>query len=278
MENMERSFQPLAGIVGIAVQFALLGGGLISFSFPFFEGFGIFLVLAGLLMFKGYFTVSAGASKIIIVAGTYKGTVREPGFYWLHPFAQRLNLSLKTQHSKTAIIRANDRAGHTLQAQMGLRWRIADTAKAYFETEKPEETLVHLAENILLNAISNGYWHEGAPNGQTPLKDRLPQLQAQLAQSVAEKMKEYGLELLDVYLPLIEYTPEVQAALLHKKQLMLTATAKAQYLWKIADHAQQILAKMGEDATIAPLAEEKRHLFQQLVLALASGQPLKNFE
>ena len=44
---------------------------------------------AGIVMFFGHFTLQPNEARVLILFGSYKGTVRKSGFHWASPFYSR---------------------------------------------------------------------------------------------------------------------------------------------------------------------------------------------
>ena len=80
----EKSFKPSSGYLMLILTilvFAFTVFGLIALRLPVFA-FG-FLWLVAL---PGFFFVYPNSSRVLTLFGTYKGTVKTNGFYWVNPF------------------------------------------------------------------------------------------------------------------------------------------------------------------------------------------------
>ena len=50
---------------------------------------GLLLVVAGVLTLAGLFTLEPNEGRVLILFGSYKGSVRTAGFHWANPFYSR---------------------------------------------------------------------------------------------------------------------------------------------------------------------------------------------
>src|SRR5512147_2329399 len=49
----------------------------------------LFWLIGGTIMFFGHFTLQPNEARVLILFGSYKGTVRKSGFHWANPFFAR---------------------------------------------------------------------------------------------------------------------------------------------------------------------------------------------
>src|SRR5690606_21928942 len=50
---------------------------------------GLLIVGLGVLSFFGHFTLQPNEARVLILFGSYKGTIRRSGFHWANPFYSR---------------------------------------------------------------------------------------------------------------------------------------------------------------------------------------------
>ena len=56
----------------------------------------------------GFFVVTPNHSKLLVLFGSYRGTVRTPGFYWTNPFTTKATVSLRAHNVASDKITVND--------------------------------------------------------------------------------------------------------------------------------------------------------------------------
>jgi regulator of protease activity HflC (stomatin/prohibitin superfamily) len=278
MVHTEKTFRPLSGLIGIAIHFGIFFAALISFSHPLTEGLGIFLMLTAVVMFRGYFTINPGFSKVIIAFGSYKGSVRTAGFYWSNPLEKRLDISLKPQTNRTHLLRINDKAGYAVEAEAHLIWKIRDTAKATFEAENLAEQITMHTEAAMIELLSTSVLEEGATAGLPPIKENMNAFRVLVQQQVSLRTQGLGIEVAEIAFSHLDYAPEMLQLLLQKRQVMLRVTAQTQQLWKVVDTADQIVKQLEAKNGNAFHPDERKALLQKLVLTISGGTVSKNLE
>jgi regulator of protease activity HflC (stomatin/prohibitin superfamily) len=85
MKSNETIATPISGYTMLAVEvliFLVAILGLILIKMPFFA----LLFLVFFLLIPGFFFVNPNGSRVLVLFGEYKGTVKNNGFFWVNPF------------------------------------------------------------------------------------------------------------------------------------------------------------------------------------------------
>ena len=56
-----------------------------------------FLLLLAILLFRGLFVLQPNQSAVLLLFGSYQGTVRQIGPRWTNPFCRRVKISLRAR-------------------------------------------------------------------------------------------------------------------------------------------------------------------------------------
>ena len=83
-----------------------------------------------LLLPGGLFIVNPNMSRVLVLFGRYRGTVREEGFHWTNPFTRRHVVSLRAHNQASDKIKVNDLAGNPIEIGTIVVWQVTDTAQA----------------------------------------------------------------------------------------------------------------------------------------------------
>lgn len=142
-------------------------------------GTGLLWVIVGFIPFLGLKIIKPQEALVLTLFGKYIGTLKEPGFYFVHPFAvavnpaartrlgqsgdvesdsksnvtvsQSGNVSLDSRLSKKVSLKiltlsnsrqkVNDALGNPVEIGVAVMWRVVDTAKAVFNVDNYKEYL-----------------------------------------------------------------------------------------------------------------------------------------
>jgi len=104
--NKEKTVTPYNGYLMLSIFFVLLlstiGAGIFN-AIPLVIIFGIFLFFIP----GGLFIVNPNSSKVLLLFGAYKGSVKQNGFYWINPFYKRIGISLRARNFESDKIKAS---------------------------------------------------------------------------------------------------------------------------------------------------------------------------
>ena len=164
---------------------------------------GTLWMIVGFIPFIGLKVLKPNEALVMTLFGKYTGTLREAGFYFVHPFSVAVNPAAKTklgqsgdvQTGKPGIIissdsakvdveslgkrvslkamtlnnarqKVNDCLGNPVEIGIAVIWRVVDTAKAVFNVDNYKEYLSLQCDSALRNIVRI-YPYDVAPNVDT---------------------------------------------------------------------------------------------------------------
>lgn len=152
------------------------------------------IVIGGLIAFISFFifpglkVLKPQEALVLTLFGAYKGTLREPGFYFVNPFCSAVNpaaytklaqsgetstavrrnpdgtvatsgdanskkISLKAMTLNNGRQKINDCLGNPVEIGIAVIWRVTDTAKAVFNVDNYKEYLSLQCDSALRNIV-----------------------------------------------------------------------------------------------------------------------------
>src|SRR4051794_40178072 len=70
------------------------------------------VLAAALLCLFGLTVVNPNQAKVVQVFGTYKGSLKEQGFWWVNPISTRRRVSLRIRNFESSKLKVNDQDGN----------------------------------------------------------------------------------------------------------------------------------------------------------------------
>src|SRR3954453_16939129 len=119
----------LVALAGFGISLAVTPGG------PIKALGGALLFGVSLLCLKGLLTLEPNQAAVMIFFGSYAGTLRESGFFWVNPFYAKTRVSLRINNWNTPVLKVNDERGSPIEIAAVIAWRVQDTGKAVFDVE-----------------------------------------------------------------------------------------------------------------------------------------------
>ncbi len=238
------------------------------------------LALSFPLVVRGFFVVPPRTAQVLVLFGRYKGTVREPGFYWTNPFALRSAVSLKAVNMASERIKVNDLDGNPIEIGAVVVFRVRDTAQASFDVEDYRAyTDVQIETAIRKLASSHPYDDpEDKPN-VVSLRGDSDQVAVELQHELQERLQRAGIEVIEARLSHLAYAPEIAASMLQRQQAAAIIAARRKIVEGAVGMVEDALDQLHQKSVVELDDERKATLVGNLLVVLcgqADAQPVIN--
>ena len=165
---------------------------------------GILWIVFGFILFFGLKIVKPQEALVLTLFGNYTGTIKQPGFYYVHPFSSAINPAYKTKLGQSGDVdnssnskfiissgvntlpanemskkvslkimtlnnskqKVNDVLGNPVDIGIAVMWRVVDTAKAVFNVDNYKEYLSLQCDSAVRNIVRI-YPYDVAPGVDT---------------------------------------------------------------------------------------------------------------
>src|SRR5512143_1070786 len=131
----ERPTSALSGAAGLIGCLLLLAAGIAVIAHGIARDAPLIIVFVGLPLFllsalaaAGLFTVQPNQAVVLILFGTYVGTVRQSGWWWTNPFNTKKRISLRVRSLNGQTIKVNDAMGNPVEIAAVVVWKVRDSA------------------------------------------------------------------------------------------------------------------------------------------------------
>lgn len=263
------------GIAGIPwlVQMDASAGGIQAFHIVSF----VTVWLLASLMSAGFFIVEPNGSKVLLLFGSYKGTVKTAGFHWANPFMVRRKVSLRARTLNGERLKVNDLAGNPVEIAVIVVWQVTDTYSASFEVDDYEQYVALQSETALRhNASSYPY---DAEEEQVSLRRNADEVSLHLLTEIQERVSRAGVKVLEARLSHLAYAPEIAGAMLRRQQAAAVIAARTKIVDGAVGMVEMALKRMEDEGVINLDEERKAAMISNLMVVLCSehaAQPVLN--
>ena len=260
METKELNFRgfKINGFLMLAIHLLLVSG-IITYSFiqmttPFFILGGVCLLI-WFTLFGGYMQLEPNEARIMVFFGEYKGTFKETGFFWVNPFMNKKQLSLRARNLDVEPIKVNDKIGNPILIGLVLVWKLKDTYKAMFEIDSETmasdttvssdgkevstgnavanrmnafENFVKIQSDAALRQVAGQYAYDDneADTDELTLRSGGEEINEQLEQKLNERLAMAGIEVVEARINYLAYAPEIAAVMLRRQQASAIISAR----------------------------------------------------
>jgi regulator of protease activity HflC (stomatin/prohibitin superfamily) len=269
--RIEKSFSPMSGWGPVILDIALVASAFV-FMDPRAPWTLLLLVPALFLMF-GFFLVNPNMSRVLVLFGIYRGTVRKEGFYWTNPFTWRQKVSLRAHNLNMKTLKVNDLLGNPIEISAVVVWRVRDTAKAKFDVEDFEAFVAVQSEAALrqlAGAHPNDEGHTEAVS--TNLRGSQNEVSLELMGMLQQRLDAAGIEVIEARLSHLAYAPEIASAMLQRQQATAIIAARAMIVDGAVGMVEMALEKLSHKGVVELDPERRATLAGNLLVVLCAHE------
>ncbi|MFN5311835.1 MAG: SPFH domain-containing protein [Flavobacteriales bacterium] len=271
----EKIITPLNGylvVVALLVLTALMLYGFISNNMML--GVGSFLIF--ILLTKGFIVVSPNSSKILLLFGDYKGSVKESGFFWINPLYNRTSLSLRARNFESEKIKVNDKMGNPIMISVILVWKVKDSFKATFEVDNYENFIKIQTDSAVRKlAGSFPYDHFEDERATVTLSTNFDDVNKALEREVTERLEIAGIEVVESRIGYLAYAPEIAHSMLRRQQASAVVAARHKIVEGAVGMVESALKLLADKEIIEFDEDRKAAMVSNLMVVLCGDSETK---
>ncbi len=264
----------------------------------------------GPLLFIGLKVIKPNEALVLTLFGRYYGTIKEEGFYWVHPLASAVNplssgsytpssgkVEIKAEASSSSASassskrnislkaitlnndkqKVNDALGNPIIIGVVVVWRVIDTAKAVFSVENYVEYLSIQCDAALRNVVRD--YPYDSEDDETSLRGSATVVAERITQELQEKVEVAGLEILESRITHLSYAPEIATAMLQRQQATAMIAARQKIVEGAVGMVEMALTQLNEGDLVNLDEERKANMVSNLLVVLCGNrdvQPVVN--
>jgi regulator of protease activity HflC (stomatin/prohibitin superfamily) len=265
----------------------------------------LLLEFAGLVSLRGFFTLQPNEARVLILFGSYKGTVRDSGFHWANPFyagsrgfvpgiqqrgglaqlraaaAQQsvtigalrptlsTKLSLRARNFTSDVLKVNDKRGNPVEIAAVIVWRIDDTAQAVFDVED-FTSYVEVQSESAIRSIASRFAYDHGEEHEMTLRGGADVVSLALKEELELRLAKAGVVVEETRLTHLAYAPEIAPVMLRRQQAEAIVAARRIIVHNAVSMVQMALADLA-DKNILVLDEERKAAMVSNLLVVLCG-------
>ena len=239
---------------------------------------GVIGIVSAILTFCGLVLVNPNQSKVVVLFGDYKGTLRSHGFFWVNPFSTRRVVSLRAHNFNSDKLKVNDLRGNPIEIGAVVVWRVRDTAQAAFDVED-YESYVQVQTESALRHMASLHPYDTPHDTEVSLRGSSETVNIALQKELTQRLQMAGIEVLEVRLSHLAYAPEIAGAMLQRQQAEAIIDARTRIVEGAVGMVQMALEQLKSNGVIDLDEERKAQMVSNLLVVLCSErgtQPVVN--
>ena len=272
MKN-EKKVKSVSGYVYLA--FALFLTVLMIGGFVLTKGNPLFLVLIPLIIFiaRGFFIVNPNSSKVLVLFGSYKRTVKDNGFFWANPFYSKQKFSLRARNFDSERVKVNDKIGNPIMINVILVWKVNDTFKAAFDVDKYDK-FVRVQTDAAVRKLAGSYSYDSFDDAQSEitLRSGMDEVNEALEFELTELLNMAGIEVMEARIGYLDYAPEIASSMLKRQQDMAIVAARKKIVEGAVGMVEDALQRLSDDKIIDFDEGKKATMISNLLVVLCGDK------
>ena len=229
-------------------------------------------ILATVVVLTSLVVVQPGQTKVVRFFGSYVGTVRRSGFWWILPLTDRRNLSIRVRNFETNHLKVNDADGNPVEIASIVVWQVADTSRAVYAVDDYVNFVQVQAESALRHVATIHPYDDPTGEG-TSLRGSTDVVAAELAQEVAQRVAIAGVEIVEVRISHLAYASEIAQAMLRRQQANAVVAARSRIVEGAVGMVELALTGLNERGIVELDEERKAAMVSNLLVVLCGDQP-----
>ncbi len=269
----ERISNPISGYPMLILLLAVIGGAI----YAGVNGWNPLIIggciLTAIFLIKGFFYVNPNDSRVLVLFGEYKGTVKNNGFFWTNPFYARQGISLRARNFDSEKIKVNDLLGNPILISAILVWRVKDTYKAAFDVDF-YESFVRIQTDAAVRKLAGSYPYDNFDDEQAEitLRSGMQEVNEAMEEELSERLAISGIEVLEARIGYLAYAPEIASAMLKRQQAEAIVAARFKIVEGAVGMVEIALDELSKKEVIDLDEEQKATMVNNLMVVLCSDK------
>ncbi len=219
----------------------------------------------------GFIVVNPNEAKVIQLFGTYKGSLREMGFWWMNPLMSKRRISLRIRNFETPKLKINDHDGNPIEIAAVVVWKVVDSAEAAFEVDD-YENFVHVQSESALRNMATSHPYDAHQEGQMSLRGNTAEIATHLKAEIQDRLSKAGVEVLESRISHLAYAPEIASAMLRRQQATAIVAARQKYVEGAVGMVEMALDLLSRKHIVQLDEERKAAMVSNMLVVLCSDQ------
>jgi regulator of protease activity HflC (stomatin/prohibitin superfamily) len=267
---MEKVIKPVSGWFMLFISILLLG---ICIYFVTQKSilFAAFSLLAAAIASSGLKTVQPNLSRVFTLFGSYAGTIRESGFYYVNPFYQGITISQRVVTMDIPTLKVNDKQGNPIMIGAVVAYRVRDTYKAAFDVETYSD-FVKIQSEAAVRKLAGMYSYDNFEDHDAVVTLRVSsdEVNQELAKEISERLQMAGIEVIEGRINHLSYATEIAGAMLQRQQATAVISARGKIVEGAVGMVEMALSELSRKDIVHLDDERKAAMVSNLLVVLCS--------
>jgi regulator of protease activity HflC (stomatin/prohibitin superfamily) len=238
----------------------------------------IFVASVALISLNGLTVVNPNDAVVATLFGTYIGSLKKQGLWWINPFSVKRRLSLRVRNFESSKLKVNDHDGNPIEIAAVVVWKVVETAEAMFHVDN-YDNFVHVQSESALRNLATTYPYDAHIDGEMALRSHTAEIADRIRHEIQERLSQAGVEVIEARISHLAYAPEIASAMLQRQQASAIVAARARIVEGAVGMVEMALDELNKKQVVVLDEERKAAMVSNLLVVLCSDrhtQPVVN--
>ena len=274
----EKPVAALSGWPVVAVIVAMLVPSVAQFILAVNNESAVSGIISGVLFFlasvlsAGLFIVNQNEAKVVRLLGSYAGTARTPGLWWMNPLCYpKRKISQRIRNFESSHLKVNEHDGNPIEIAAVVVWNVVDTAEALFEVND-YENFVKVQTEAAIRNLATSYTYESNVDSELALRRNSGEITDKLRGEIQARLSKAGIHVIEARISHLAYAPEIAGAMLRRQQANAIVAARARMVDGAVGMVEMALEELSKKNIVNLDDERKAAMVSNLLVVLCSDQ------
>jgi len=215
----------------------------------------------------GFFTLQPNEARVLILFGSYQGTVRHSGFHWTNPFNRKLPISLRARNFQSDKLKVNDKRGNPIEIASVVVWRVADTAQACFDVDHYAD-YVRVQSESAVRHLASAYAYDHGEENEMTLRGGGEEVQHDLQKELQDRPGKAGVLVDEARITHLAYAPDIANYMLRRQQAEAVIAARQKIVHGAVSMVEMALSELKDKSVVNLDDELKAAMVSNLMVVL----------
>jgi len=233
----------------------------------------VIITVFGLFCIGGFVIVNPNESRVLVLFGAYKGTIKKNGFFWVNPFFSRKKISLRALNLDSDPIKVNDKIGNPIMIGIVLVWKVENTYKAAFEVDDYTH-FVNIQSEAAIRKLAGHYPYDNFDDAQAEITLRSggEEVNHKLEEELRERLAIAGINVIESRIAYLAYASEIAGAMLRRQQATAIVAARYKIVEGAVSMVEMALEQLSQKDIIEFDEEKRATMVSNLMVVLCSDK------
>ncbi|MEX1190268.1 MAG: SPFH domain-containing protein [Bacteroidia bacterium] len=231
------------------------------------------IIVLSLVLMIGLTIVNPNESVVCVLFGSYIGTIRDNGFFWVNPLYSKKKISLRARNMESQSIKVNDKLGNPILIGIVLVWKVEETFKAAFEVDH-YEAFVKIQSESAVRKLAGLYPYDSFDDDSADMSLRSggDEINHELEQELRERLLIAGINVIEARISNLAYSSEIAGAMLQRQQATAIVAARIKIVEGAVGMVDMALRELSAKSIIDLDDDKKAAMVSNLMVVLCSDR------